>query len=156
MNWLKNISKNLYSRPLVNRDIFYGGSNEGINIKYNISYTASLYDILKIYSYILEKEDNISSLTIASSELYSVDQAIQRMKSMLGAMTEWTNFMNLIPKFGEYFANDEDSYQYLAESIRKHPDQETLKAMVLDAGFEFCEFHNLTGGIVALHKAVKT
>ena len=63
---------------------------------------------------------------------------------------------NLIPKFGEYFANDEDSYQYLAESIRKHPDQETLKAMVLDAGFEFCEFHNLTGGIVALHKAVKT
>jgi len=63
---------------------------------------------------------------------------------------------NLIPKFGEYLANDEDSYQYLAESIRKHPDQETLKAMVLDAGFEFCEFHNLTGGIVALHKAVKT
>ena len=63
---------------------------------------------------------------------------------------------NLIPKLGQFFANDEDSYQYLAESIRKHPDQETLKAMVLDAGFEFCEFHNLTGGIVALHKAVKT
>ena len=62
---------------------------------------------------------------------------------------------NLIPKFGEYFANDEDSYQYLAESIRKHPDQETLKTMVLDAGFEFCEYHNLTGGIVALHKAIK-
>ena len=62
---------------------------------------------------------------------------------------------NLIPKFGEFFANDEDSYQYLAESIRKHPDQETLKDMVLDAGFEFCEYHNLTGGIVALHKAIK-
>ena len=62
---------------------------------------------------------------------------------------------NLIPKFGEFFANDEDSYQYLAESIRKHPDQETLKSMVLDAGFEFCEYHNLTGGIVALHKAIK-
>jgi len=62
---------------------------------------------------------------------------------------------NLIPKFGEFFANDEDSYQYLAESIRKHPDQETLKNMVLDAGFEFCEYHNLTGGIVALHKAIK-
>jgi demethylmenaquinone methyltransferase/2-methoxy-6-polyprenyl-1,4-benzoquinol methylase len=63
---------------------------------------------------------------------------------------------NLIPKFGDFIANDEDSYQYLAESIRKHPDQETLKTMVLDAGFEFCEYHNLTGGIVALHKAVKT
>lgn len=62
---------------------------------------------------------------------------------------------NLIPKFGEFFANDEDSYQYLAESIRKHPDQETLKNMVLDVGFEFCEYHNLTGGIVALHKAIK-
>jgi demethylmenaquinone methyltransferase/2-methoxy-6-polyprenyl-1,4-benzoquinol methylase len=63
---------------------------------------------------------------------------------------------NVIPKFGEFFANDEDSYQYLAESIRKHPDQETLKAMTLDAGFGFCEYHNLTGGIVALHKAIKT
>ena len=62
---------------------------------------------------------------------------------------------NLIPKFGEFFAHDEDSYQYLAESIRKHPNQETLKNMVLDAGFEFCEYHNLTGGIVALHKAIK-
>ena len=98
---IQNISKDLYSRPLINRDIFYGGSNEGINIKYNITYTSSLYDILKIYSYILKKEDNISSLTIASSELYSVDQAIQRMKSMLGAITEWTNFMNLIPKFSK-------------------------------------------------------
>lgn len=62
---------------------------------------------------------------------------------------------NLIPKFGDFFANDEDSYQYLAESIRKHPNQETLKTMVLDAGFEFCEYHNLSGGIVALHKAIK-
>jgi len=63
---------------------------------------------------------------------------------------------NLIPKLGQFFANDEDSYQYLAESIRKHPDQETLKTMALDAGFGFCEYHNLSGGIVALHKAIKT
>ncbi len=63
---------------------------------------------------------------------------------------------NLIPKLGQFFANDEDSYQYLAESIRKHPDQETLKTMSLDAGFGFCEYHNLSGGIVALHKAIKT
>ena len=63
---------------------------------------------------------------------------------------------NLITKLGQFFANHEDSYQYLAESIRKHPDQETLKAMALDAGFGFCEYHNLSGGIVALHKAIKT
>jgi demethylmenaquinone methyltransferase/2-methoxy-6-polyprenyl-1,4-benzoquinol methylase len=62
---------------------------------------------------------------------------------------------NIMPKLGKIIADDEQSYQYLAESIRQHPDQETLKNMVLDAGFGFCEYHNLSGGIVALHKAVK-
>lgn len=63
---------------------------------------------------------------------------------------------NIMPKLGGIVADDEDSYQYLAESIRKHPDQETLKNMVLEAGFGFCEYHNLSGGIVALHKGIKT
>jgi demethylmenaquinone methyltransferase/2-methoxy-6-polyprenyl-1,4-benzoquinol methylase len=62
---------------------------------------------------------------------------------------------NLIPKFGSWFAGDEDSYQYLAESIRKHPDQETLKQMIIDAGFDMCEYQNLTGGVVAVHKGIK-
>lgn len=62
---------------------------------------------------------------------------------------------NIMPKLGGLIADDEDSYQYLAESIRKHPDQETLKDMMLGAGFDFCEYHNLTGGIVALHKGIK-
>lgn len=62
---------------------------------------------------------------------------------------------NIIPKFGKIILNDEDSYQYLAESIRKHPDQETLKKMVLDAGFNTCKYYNLSGGIVALHKGIK-
>lgn len=62
---------------------------------------------------------------------------------------------NIMPKLGGIIADDEASYQYLAESIRKHPDQETLKDMVLDAGFDFCEYHNLSGGIVALHKSIK-
>ncbi len=63
---------------------------------------------------------------------------------------------NVMPKLGGMIADDEESYQYLAESIRKHPNQETLKSMVLDAGFGFCEYHNLSGGIVALHKGIKT
>jgi demethylmenaquinone methyltransferase/2-methoxy-6-polyprenyl-1,4-benzoquinol methylase len=63
---------------------------------------------------------------------------------------------NVMPQLGKIIANDEQSYQYLAESIRKHPDQETLKQMVLDAGFGICEYHNLSGGIVALHKGIKT
>ncbi|MNC88383.1 Ubiquinone/menaquinone biosynthesis C-methyltransferase UbiE [compost metagenome] len=52
---------------------------------------------------------------------------------------------------GQLLANDSASYRYLAESIRRHPDQETLKAMLEAAGFERCEVFNLSGGIVALH-----
>jgi len=56
---------------------------------------------------------------------------------------------------GKLVANDADSYQYLAESIRMHPDQETLKQMMLDAGFGRVDYHNMTGGVVALHKGIK-
>ena len=62
---------------------------------------------------------------------------------------------NVLPKMGRVIANDEESYRYLAESIRMHPDQETLKQMMQDAGFERCTYHNMTGGIVALHKGFK-
>jgi len=62
---------------------------------------------------------------------------------------------NLLPKIGKWITGDEDSYRYLAESIRMHPNQETLKAMFEQAEFEDCEFHNLTGGIVALHRGFK-
>lgn len=61
----------------------------------------------------------------------------------------------VLPKVGKLVANDAESYQYLAESIRMHPDQETLKDMMLNAGFDVCEYHNMTGGIVALHKGRK-
>jgi len=57
----------------------------------------------------------------------------------------------VLPTLGKLIADDPDSYQYLAESIRVHPDQETLKAMMEDAGFERCRYHNLAAGIVALH-----
>lgn len=62
---------------------------------------------------------------------------------------------HLLPRLGEMIAKDADSYRYLAESIRMHPDQETLKAMMEDAGFERCDVHNLTGGIVAVHRGFK-
>ena len=60
-----------------------------------------------------------------------------------------------LPALGKLVAGDSESYRYLAESIRKHPDQETLKSMMQQAGFERCDFHNMTGGIVALHKGFK-
>jgi len=61
----------------------------------------------------------------------------------------------VLPLMGRLVANDPDSYQYLAESIRVHPDQETLKDMMEDAGFSRCTYHNMTGGVVALHKGIK-
>ena len=57
----------------------------------------------------------------------------------------------VLPRLGELLAGDAASYRYLAESIRRHPDQETLKGMMERAGFERCEYFNLTAGIVALH-----
>ena len=62
---------------------------------------------------------------------------------------------NLLPTMGKLVANDSESYQYLAESIRMHPDQDTLKAMMDEAGFEQTTYQNLTGGIVALHRGFK-
>jgi demethylmenaquinone methyltransferase / 2-methoxy-6-polyprenyl-1,4-benzoquinol methylase len=62
---------------------------------------------------------------------------------------------SLLPKIGKWITGDEDSYQYLAESIRMHPSQEELKQMYADAGFADNEYHNLTGGIVALHRGFK-
>ena len=60
----------------------------------------------------------------------------------------------LLPRFGALVAGDAASYRYLAESIRVHPDQETLAAMIRDAGFDECRWHNLAAGIVALHVGV--
>ena len=61
----------------------------------------------------------------------------------------------LLPALGRLVANDEHSYRYLAESIRMHPDQQTLLQMMELAGFERCSYHNLTGGVVALHRGYK-
>lgn len=67
---------------------------------------------------------------------------------------DWYSF-NVLPKIGQLFAADGASYQYLAESIRMHPTQDKLKSMIEEAGFEDCHYHNLSGGIVALHIAYK-
>jgi demethylmenaquinone methyltransferase/2-methoxy-6-polyprenyl-1,4-benzoquinol methylase len=58
----------------------------------------------------------------------------------------------VLPWLGKNVARDEAAYRYLAESIRMQPDQDTLKAMMAEAGFIRCSYHNLTGGIVAVHR----
>ena len=65
---------------------------------------------------------------------------------------DWYSF-NILPRLGSVLANDSQSYQYLAESIRMHPDQESLKEMILDSGFKDCKFFNLLNGIVTIHIA---
>ena len=60
-----------------------------------------------------------------------------------------------LPVFGKIVANDAESYQYLAESIRMHPDQETLRKMMMDAGFSKVDYHNMSAGVVALHKGFR-
>ncbi len=72
----------------------------------------------------------------------------------LRAGYDWYSF-NVIPRLGRYVAGDEDSYRYLVESIRKHPDQAELAGMMADAGFERCRYFNLAGGIAAVHRAFK-
>src|SRR6185312_7803259 len=72
----------------------------------------------------------------------------------LGKLYDFHSFQ-VLPRLGRLFAHDADSYQYLAESIRKHPDQETLKGMLEHAGFGHVEVRNLTQGIVAIHRGYK-
>ncbi len=67
---------------------------------------------------------------------------------------DWYSF-SILPKLGSLIAGDAQSYQYLAESIRMHPDQVTLKTMMQGAGFGHVDVHNMTGGIVALHMGIK-
>jgi demethylmenaquinone methyltransferase/2-methoxy-6-polyprenyl-1,4-benzoquinol methylase len=72
----------------------------------------------------------------------------------LGRLYDLYSF-NVLPRLGRWVAGDADSYRYLAESIRRHPDQETLLQMMRSAGFGSCRYHNLMGGIVALHRGYR-
>ena len=67
---------------------------------------------------------------------------------------DWYSF-NVLPRLGQWVAGDDASYRYLAESIRVHPDQQTLKTMMHKGGFGHVDYHNLTGGLVALHVGIK-
>ena len=77
-----------------------------------------------------------------------------RVAQPLAKPYDWYSF-NILPRLGQLVTGDADSYQYLAESIRMHPDQETLKQMMLTVGFDRVDYHNMSAGVVALHKGVK-
>ncbi len=77
-----------------------------------------------------------------------------RVAKPLTKIYDWYSF-KVLPKLGKLVANDDTSYQYLAESIRMHPDQDALKTMMLKGGFGHVDYHNMSGGVVALHVGIK-
>jgi demethylmenaquinone methyltransferase/2-methoxy-6-polyprenyl-1,4-benzoquinol methylase len=78
----------------------------------------------------------------------------QPVSSTLARLYDLYSF-TVLPQLGRAVTGDADSYRYLAESIRRHPDQETLLGMMRSAGFEDCRYHNLMGGIVAVHRGYR-
>ncbi len=78
-------------------------------------------------------------------------------KTRVPVLSEIYDFysFNVLPRLGKIITNDSESYRYLAESIRMHPDQQTLRTMMQEAGFENCDYHNFSTGIVALHHGYK-
>jgi demethylmenaquinone methyltransferase/2-methoxy-6-polyprenyl-1,4-benzoquinol methylase len=77
-----------------------------------------------------------------------------RVAQPLAKAYDWYSF-NILPRLGQAVAGDASSYRYLAESIRMHPGQEELKSLLHKAGFGHVDYHNLTGGVVALHVGIK-
>ena len=77
-----------------------------------------------------------------------------RVAKPLEKIYDWYSF-KVLPKIGKLVANDDASYQYLAESIRMHPDQEALKTLMKNTGFGHVDYHNLSGGVVALHVGIR-
>ena len=77
-----------------------------------------------------------------------------RVAKPLEKFYDWYSF-SVLPRLGQWVAGDADSYRYLAESIRMHPDAATLKSMMKEAGFGHVDVHTLTGGVVALHVGIR-
>jgi len=105
---------------------------------------------------------NMTHKDAALKEMYRVLRAggrllvleFSRVWQPLAPLYDTYSFQ-VLPRLGKMITNDADSYRYLAESIRMHPDQETLKAMMQDAGLERVEYFNLAAGVVALHRGIR-
>jgi demethylmenaquinone methyltransferase/2-methoxy-6-polyprenyl-1,4-benzoquinol methylase len=105
---------------------------------------------------------NMTHKDVALEEMYRVLRAggrlvvleFSRVWKPLAPLYDAYSFQ-VLPRLGQAVAGDADSYRYLAESIRMHPDQETLKTMMQQAGFDHVDYFNLSAGIIALHKGIK-
>ena len=104
---------------------------------------------------------NVTHITTALSAMYGALKVGGRLlvlefsKPLAPVRPLYNAYSKFLPLLGKLVVNDAESYRYLVESIRMHPDQNTLKGMMLEAGFKHCEYYNLSGGIVALHRGFK-
>ena len=107
---MQEAATNLFKLPQTGIDIFYRGNNDEVKYKFDIKYTATLYDLLKAYSSQIDK-DVTNSLKIETSQLYSVDEAILRIKNMFGTNNnEWIKFNNLLPSLSRNFLINKSAY----------------------------------------------
>ena len=167
----KIISKEYPNTSIFMSDINYDMLDEGRNRAINESFYSNC-SFCQLSGEILPFSDNTFDLITVGFGLRnftSKEKGLNEMKRCLkkngkllvlefskpinpvfSKIYDWYSF-NILPKLGSFLADDSQSYQYLAESIRMHPDQEHLKSMILNSGFSNCKFYNLLNGIVAIH-----
>ena len=167
----KLISKEYPSTSIFMSDINYEMLSEGRDRAINESFDNNC-TFCQLSGEILPFKDNVFDLITVGFGLRNFtnkEKGLEEMKRCLkrdgkllilefskpinptfSKIYDWYSF-NILPKLGSILANDSDSYQYLAESIRMHPDQENLKKMIIESGFKEAKFYNLLNGIVAIH-----
>jgi demethylmenaquinone methyltransferase/2-methoxy-6-polyprenyl-1,4-benzoquinol methylase len=123
----------------------------------NLPYQDKIFDLITVGFGLRNFTDKMKGLkemkrVLKPNGVLLVLEFSKPTNSLFSKVYDWYSF-NIIPKLGSLLVDDSESYQYLAESIRMHPDQEALKGMILDSGFAECKFYNLVNGVVAIHQA---
>ena len=169
----KLISKEYPNTSIFMSDINYDMLNEGRNRAINESFSSNCsfcqlngemlpfkdksFDLITVgfgLRNFTNKENGLLEMKrcLKSSGKLLVLEFSEPINPLFSKIYDWYSF-NVLPKLGSLLANDSDSYKYLAESIRMHPNQELLKQMIVKSGFGSCKFYNLLNGVVAIHIA---
>ena len=169
----KLISQEYPNTNILMSDINYDMLNEGRNRAINESFSSNCTFCQLDGEMLPFKENTFELITVGfglrnftdkNKGLLEMKRCLKRNGKLLilefskpinplfSKVYDWYSF-NILPKVGSLLANDSDSYKYLAESIRMHPDQEQLKQMIIDSGFSSCKFYNILNGVVAIHIA---